>query len=159
MSSTTLSSALIDSHDTVAKSSTPRTTESAHGDISRKRLWTGRILTGLAGLFLLFDASMKLFMLAPVVKGTAELGYPASTILPMGIILLGSTLLYLVPRTAFYGALLLTGYLGGAIASHLRLGHPLFSHTLFPIYVAVMIWAGLALRDRRLEAIIRQPRA
>jgi hypothetical protein len=155
MPSTTLSSALIDSQTTVAQSSTPR----AIGAISNKRLWTGRILTGVAGLFLLVDASMKVFILAPVVKGTSELGYPVSTIFPIGVVLLVSTVLYLVPRSAFYGALLLTGYLGGAIATHVRVGNPLFSHTLFPIYVAVMIWAGLVLRDRRLEAIIRQPRA
>jgi hypothetical protein len=125
-------------------------------DVSRARRWTGRILTGVAGLFLVVDALAKVFELAPVVQGSAELGYPLSTMAPIGWALLVSTILYLVPRTAFFGALLLTGYMGGAIATHVRVVHPLFTHTLFPIYVSVLFWAGLALRDRKLEGIIRQ---
>jgi hypothetical protein len=125
--------------------------------VSRRRLWTGRILTALCGSFLLFDAVMKLLAVPMVIKGTQELGYPVSTIVPLGIVLLASTLLYLLPRTAFFGALLLTGYLGGAIATHVRVGDPLLSHTLFPVYVAVLVWAGLALRDRAVEAVVRRP--
>lgn len=125
-------------------------------EVSRARRWTGRILTGLAGLFLVVDALMKIAEAAPVVQGSAELGYPLSTMAPIGWALLISTVLYLVPRTAFFGALLLTGYMGGAIATHVRVEHPLFTHTLFPIYVSVLFWAGLALRDRRIAAIVRQ---
>lgn len=128
----------------------------AASELSRSRRWTGRVLTGIAGLFLVVDALMKIVEVAPVVQGSAELGYPLSTMAPIGWALLASTVLYLIPRTAFFGALLLTGYMGGAIATHVRVVHPLFSHTLFPVYVAVLFWAGLALRDRRLETIIRQ---
>ncbi|HMJ13604.1 MAG TPA: DoxX family protein [Polyangiaceae bacterium] len=124
--------------------------------LSRARLWTGRVFTAFAGLFLLLDGFVKVIEIAPVVQGSAELGYPLSTMAPIGIALLVSTVLYLIPRTAFFGALLLTGYMGGAIATHVRVLHPLFTHTLFPIYVAVLIWAGLALRDQRLAAIVRQ---
>jgi hypothetical protein len=83
-----------------------------------------------------------------------ELGWPASAILPLGIIQLVCLAVYLIPRTAILGAVLWTGYLGGAIATHMRLGNPLFSHTLFPTYVAALLWVGLWLRDRRLRAII-----
>ncbi len=131
-------------------------TAPAAPELSRGRRWTGLILTGVAGLFLVVDALAKVFELAPVVQGSAELGYPLSTMAPIGWALLASTILYLIPRTAFFGALLLTGYMGGAIATHVRVVHPLFSHTLFPIYVSVLFWAGLALRDRRIEGIIRQ---
>ena len=120
--------------------------------------WKRRIgwgLSGLAILFFVFDAGAKLAMVDEVVKGSAELGYPVETILPMGIILLVSTLVYAIPRTAVIGAVLLTGYLGGAIATHLRVLHPLFSHTLFPIYFAVILWGGLYLRDSRVRALIR----
>jgi ABC-type transport system involved in cytochrome c biogenesis permease component len=121
--------------------------------VSKKRLWTGRIMSGFAALFLLFDSAMKLLRVAPVIKATAELGYPASTIVPIGLILLACVVTYLVPRTAILGAVLLTGYLGGAVASNLRAGNPLFSHTLFPIYFAVLIWGGLYLRDGRLRGL------
>lgn len=134
----------------------PETAPTASPELSRARRWTGRVLTGVAGLFLVVDALAKIAEIAPVVQGSAELGYPLSTMAPIGWALLVSTVLYLFPRTAFFGALLLTGYMGGAIATHVRVEHPLFTHTLFPIYVAILIWAGLALRDRRLEAIVRQ---
>jgi hypothetical protein len=121
---------------------------------SRAALWTGRVLSGLMVAFLMFDAVAKLARLEPVVKGTAELGYPISTIVPIGIILLCCVVLYLIPRTAVLGAVLLTGYLGGAIATHVRVAHPLLSHTLFPIYVAAFIWGGLYLRDRRARDLL-----
>jgi hypothetical protein len=129
---------------------------SSQPEISPARRWTGRILTGVSVAFLALDGLMKVVEAAPVVQGSAELGYPLSTMAPIGIALLVSTALYLIPRTAFFGALLLTGYMGGAVATHVRVLHPLFSHTLFPVYVSVLIWAGLALRDRRLDALIRQ---
>lgn len=119
-----------------------------------KKVWTGRILTGLAGLFLLFDGGAKLARIPAVMEGSASLGYPAATVFGIGAVLLACTLLYLVPRTAVLGAVLLTGYLGGAIATHVRVQNPLFSHTLFPIYVAMLIWGGLYLRDRRVRGLL-----
>ena len=120
----------------------------------KRRMWTGRILTGFAALFLLVDAGLKLAQLSPAVQGTAELGYPTSVVFPLGLVLLACLVTHLVPRTAVLGAVLLTGYLGGAIATHLRVQSPLLSHTLFPIYVAALIWGGLYLRDSRVRTLI-----
>jgi len=117
-------------------------------------LWTGRIPTTLGALFLFFDAVAKLLRLAPVVEGTTQLGYSASVILPLGIVLLLSTVLYVLPRTANLGAILLTGYLGGAVATHVRAGNPLATHVLFPVYLGVLLWGGLYLRNARLRAQI-----
>lgn len=121
---------------------------------SKNMLLTGRILSALPALFLLLDAVGKLFKPQPVVTGTLELGYGESVILPLGVVLLVSTILYLVPQTAMFGAILLTGYLGGAVATHVRVGNPLFTHTLFPVYLGVLLWAGLYLRDARLRALL-----
>jgi len=121
---------------------------------SRAALWTGRALSGLAVSFLTMDATMKLFVLAPAVKGTTELGYDASVLFPLGLVQLACLVLYLIPRTAPLGALLWTGYLGGAIATHVRVGNPLFSHILFPVYVATFLWLGLWLRDAGLRAVL-----
>ena|SRR5258706_1779360 len=123
-------------------------------DSSRSQIWTGRILSGLAVLFLLFDAIGKLARPAAVVKSTAELGWPESTILTLGVLQVICLAFYLIPRTAVFGAILWTGYLGGAIASQLRIGNPLFSNVLFPTYVAALLWGGLWLRDARLRALI-----
>ena len=122
--------------------------------ISRKTLWTGRILSALPVLFLLMDGIMKLVKPEPVVKATIELGYPESVIMALGIILLVCVILYVVPHTAVLVAILLTGYLGGAIATQARVGNPLFSHILFPVYLALLIWGGLFLRDSRLRALM-----
>jgi hypothetical protein len=119
-----------------------------------KRVWTGRVLTGLSAAFLLFDGGAKLAKVPAVVEGSVALGYPATAVFGIGVALLACTLLYLLPRTAILGAVLLTGYLGGAIATHVRVGNPLFTHTLFPIYVAMMIWGGLYLRDRRVGGLM-----
>lgn len=129
-------------------------------ETSRGRLWTGRILSGLAVLFLLFDAIGKLARPAAVVQGTVELGWPESTILTLGILQVICLAFYLIPRTAVLGAILWTGYLGGAIATHYRIGNPLFTHILFPTYIAALLWGGLWLRDARLRALIplREPR-
>jgi hypothetical protein len=116
------------------------------------QLWTGRVLSGIAIAFLTVDALAKLVEIEPVRKGTVELGYPVEIAFTLGVVLLASVIIHVIPRTAVLGALLLTGYLGGAVATHVRVGHPLFSHTLFPVYVAVFIWAGLALRDPRVRA-------
>lgn len=120
---------------------------------SRATLWTGRVLSTLAALFLIMDGVMKIVRPAPVLEATLELGFPAETILPTGIILLACVVVHLVPRTSLLGAILLTGYLGGAVATHLRLIHPLATHTFFPIYVGILVWGGLFLRDERLRAL------
>jgi hypothetical protein len=127
--------------------------------LSRARIWTGRTLSGLALLFLAFDSVVKLIRIPEAVEGTVQLGYPASALLTIGLIELACVIAYAVPRTAVLGAVLLTGYLGGAIATHVRAESPLFSHTLFPIYVAVLIWGGLWLRDARVRALLGAPRA
>ena len=116
--------------------------------------WTGRAFSTLAVLFLLMDSVMKIMKAEVVVKGSTALGYPESVIFGLGVVLLLSTALYAIPRTAVVGAILLTGYLGGAVATHVRVGDPLFSHVLFPVYLGVFIWAGLVLRDVRLRELI-----
>ena len=120
--------------------------------IARRR--TGAIMAGIAILFLLFDSLGKLVLVPQVVEGSVQLGYPESTVRVIGIILLTCVLLYAVPRTSVLGAILLTGYLGGAVATHFRIGSPLLTHTLFPIYVAALIWGGLLLREDRLRSLI-----
>ena len=120
---------------------------------SKAALWTGRLVSGFVTLFLAFDAAMKLSGAAEAVKGTSDLGYNPNVLVPLGITQLACLTLYLVPRTAPLGAILWTGYLGGAIATHVRLEHPLFSHVLFPIYVATFLWAGLFLRDSRVRSL------
>ena len=111
-------------------------------------------MSGLGVAFLLMDGVMKLFKPAVVREAFARLGYPESEIMGIGVLLLACTALYLIPRMSILGALLLTGYLGGAIATHVRVGDPLFSHVLFPVYVGVMVWGGLFLRDNRLRVLI-----
>ena len=122
--------------------------------ISRKRLWAGRIISGLPSLFLLLDGIAKLVKPAVVVEGTVKLGYPETVIVPLGIVLLTCTILYVIPRTSVLGAILLTGYLGGAVATHVRVADPLFTHVLFPVYLGVLIWGGLYLRDDRVRSLI-----
>jgi len=112
----------------------------------------GRVLSTIAILFLVFDSVGKLLQVPPVLAGSVALGYPASTVFPLGVILLLCVVTYVIPSTSVLGAVLLTGYLGGAIATHVRVGNPLLSHTLFPIYVALFIWGGLFLRD----AVLRE---
>jgi hypothetical protein len=114
----------------------------------------GTIMSGIAILFLLVDSIGKLIPLAPVVEGSLQLGYPESTIRVIGIILMICVIAYAVPRTSVLGAILLTGYLGGAVATHLRVGSPPLTHTLFPIYVGVLIWGGLMLLEDRLEGLV-----
>jgi hypothetical protein len=122
---------------------------------SSKAIWTGRFLSGLAVLFLAFDAAIKVLELPFAVEATVRIGYPATTIVGIGLLELACLAVYLIPRTALLGAVLWTGYLGGAIATHLRIGSPLFTHVLFPVYVAALLWAGLWLRDRRVDALFR----
>jgi hypothetical protein len=120
---------------------------------SRARRRAGVVLTTLPALFLVFDGVMKLANVAPVREASARMGWPVPTMPVVGALLLACLAIHLVPRTAFLGAVLLTGYLGGAISAHVRLGDPLLSHTLFPVYLAVMIWGGLYLRDARARAL------
>ncbi|MDQ6690144.1 MAG: DoxX family protein [Gemmatimonadota bacterium] len=108
-------------------------------------------------LFLIFDGVTKLMEIPPVVKGFTELGYPVTLSPVIGTILLVCVVVYLIPRASVLGAILLTGYLGGAVASQLRIGKPLLGYTLFPIYVAVLIWGGLYLRDNRVRALFAPP--
>jgi hypothetical protein len=121
--------------------------------ISKGRLWAGRILSGLPALLLLVDAIMKLIKPAPVVEATVKLGYPESVIIGLGVVLLLSTILYLMPKTSVLGAILLTGYLGGAVATHVRVQEGWFS-ILFAVVFGALLWAGLWLRDERLQKLI-----
>ncbi len=131
--------------------------------VSKKSLWAGRIMSALVILFLALDVAFKFVKPAPapVVETFARLGWPLSLGPVLGIVLLVSTALYAIPITSVLGAILLTGYLGGAIATHLRVGDPLFSHVLFPTYLGVLLWGGLYLREPRLRALIplRTPKA
>jgi len=126
--------------------------QTAH--VSTKKLWAGWIITGLPVLFLLFDGIIHLLNIAPVVEASTQLGYPVSLAPAIGVLELVCLVLYVIPRTSVLGAVLLTGYLGGAIASNLRVGNPLFSHVLFPVYVGLLFWGGLYLREDRLSVLI-----
>ena len=121
--------------------------------ISKTNLWIGRILSGLIALFLLFDGAMKLVKPAFVVEGTLKYGYSESTLIPLGIVLVISTILYLVPSTSVLGAILLTGYLGGAVATHVRAGEGPFP-IFFPVVFGALLWLALYLRDLRLRALV-----
>jgi hypothetical protein len=111
-------------------------------------------MSALPILFLLFDAAMKLLRLPFVLEATAKIGYPTSAVGGIGLVLFLCLIVHLIPRTAILGAVLLTGYLGGAVATHVRVGDPLGSHVLFPVYVAALIWGGLYLRDRRVRGLL-----
>jgi len=127
---------------------------SAAGTSNRIR-WAGRILSGIAVLFLAVDTVVKLVGVKEAVEGTVQLGFQPHHLLVIGLIEVVCLVLYLVPRTAPLGAVLWTGYFGGAIATHLRLDNPLFTHILSPVYVAALIWGGLYLRDARVRALLR----
>jgi hypothetical protein len=122
-------------------------------ETTNARLWAGRIISGLAVLFMIFDGAMKIVKPAAVVEATAKLGYPESALTGIGITLLICTLLYVIPRTAILGAVLITGYLGGAVASMVRISTSLFE-TIFPILFAALVWLGLWLRDSRARNLI-----
>ena len=124
--------------------------------VSRSARWLGRGLSGLAVLFLLFDGAIKLVPWPVVTETMDRIGYGSSETLArtLGVITVACTVLYAIPPTSILGAILLTGYLGGAIASHLRIGNPLFTHILFGFYLGLMVWGGLWLRDRKLRALM-----
>jgi len=121
---------------------------------SRIVTWAGRAASGLVGLFLLFDAVIKILRLSFAVEATTQLGYPADAVFPIGVIELVCLALYVIPRTSVLGAILLTGHLGGAVATHLRIGSPLLGFTLFPLYVAALLWGGLYLRNEGLRTVV-----
>jgi hypothetical protein len=123
------------------------------GTQSSGRLWAGRILTALPVLFLLFDVVIHFMKPAVVVTGFEQLGWSANLSVPLAIVELVCLVLYLIPRTSVLGAVLLTGYLGGAVATNLRVGAPLFTNILFPVYVGLFLWGGLYLRDAGLRAV------
>lgn len=128
----------------------------ARSKSSGKTVWTGRVVTGLPVLFLLFDAVMKLVrpLPTPVSEAAVKLGYAPNAMPIIGGLLLVCVIVYVIPRTSPLGAVLLTGYLGGAVASHLRVGDPFFSHVLFPVYVGLLIWGGLFLRDEKVRELL-----
>ena len=121
---------------------------------SKKMKITGWVLSILAILLLLADGFAKLIKPEPVIQATLQLGYPESTITTIGILVIICTIIYAIPRSAFIGAILLTGFLGGAIATHFRINNPLFSHTLFPVYILLFIWLGLYLRSASLRKLL-----
>ena len=137
--------------------SAPLAVPSDHAPSARTR-WAGRVLTSLAVLFLVFDLTIKLLGAREAIDGTVQLGWQPHHLPILAVIEIACLVVYLVPRTAPLGAVLWTGYLGGAIATHLRLDNPLFSHVLFPTYVAALLWGGLYLRDTRIRALLRPAR-
>jgi hypothetical protein len=124
-----------------------------NGAVSNTMLWSGRVLSAVSFLFLLVDGVMKLVKPAVVVETTVQLGWPESVIVGLGIVLLACTALYAVPRTSVLGAILLTGYLGGAVATHVRVGDGAFP-AVFPVIVGALVWGGLVLRDPRVAALV-----
>ena len=132
---------------TITRSSDPTHRNHSAGN---KRLWTARILRALIVLFLFVDALGKILRLAPYVEGTARVGYPAGSLVPLGLVLLASTLLYVVPRTAVLGAILLSAYLGGAVATHVRMEQPFW----MPVLFGILVWGCLYLRDERVRALL-----
>lgn len=125
--------------------------------LSTVQLWSGRVLSGLAVLFLFVDAVGKLLKVTPVVKGTVKLGYQESVVAPLGVLLLAGVVLYVLPQTSLIGAIYLTAFLGGTVATHVRAGSPLATHVLFGVYVTIFLWGGLALRTPRLLTLLTGP--
>lgn len=122
--------------------------------ISKPLLWAGRVMSGLLVVFMVMDSLIKLVLIQPVIDTMTQMGLPAAMARPIGAIELVVTLLYAIPRSSVLGAVLLTAVFGGAIASHWRLGDPLFSHTLFGVYLGLLAWGGIWLRDPRVRAVM-----
>ena len=116
--------------------------------------WTGRVITAIPVAFMIVDAAIKFAHIPEVAEASLQLGWPTRLNPVLGVIILGCLALYLWPRAAVLGATLFTGYLGGAVAMHLRVGDPLATHTLFPVYVGALFWAGLVLRDARVRSLL-----
>ena len=132
----------------------PRTTSTPTARPSRRAVITGRILTGIVALLLTLDAGIKLVRAKAAVEGSAQLGFTPDQVFVIGVIAVVCLVVYLIPRTAPLGAVLWTGYFGGAIVTHLRVGNPLLTHILSPIYVSALIWGSLYLRDPRVRAVL-----
>jgi hypothetical protein len=128
---------------------------SGAGVVSRRAVWGGRVVSGLAAAFFVMDGGMKLGKPAVVLEATRQLGYPESSVVGIGMLLLVCTVLYLLPRTSIVGAIVLTGYLGGAVASHVRVVNGWFS-VVFPVVFGVLVWGGLWLRDGRVRGLFRE---
>ena len=129
-------------------------TDATSNPVSNGALWTGRTMSALAVIFLLFDSITKIIKVQQVMDATLQLGFPVNLVPVIGSILLISTILYVIPSTSVFGAILLTGYLGGAVVTNMRIESPLFSHTLFPVYMGILIWGGIYLRVNTLHRLI-----
>ena len=136
------------------RSASPGSSPASAATAAAPRRWPGRVLSGIPAAFLAFDAAIKLARPAFVTEASIKIGVPPELSVGLGVLLAACLALYLIPRTAPLGAVLLTGYLGGAVLTHLRIGDPLISHTLFPIYVGALLWAGLYLRDDRVRRLV-----
>jgi len=124
---------------------------------NKRKTRTGWIISILTSAMLLLDGVMKIIQPIEVIQATTELGYSANSISTIGVILIVCTILFLIPKTSVWGALLLTGYLGGAVATHFRMDNPLFSHQLFPVYLGVLVWIGISLRNPVIRQIFINP--
>jgi hypothetical protein len=144
------------SHDFRVKLTMSTETHIDPPPVSKTRLWTGRVFSGLSGILMLVDGVAKVIKPKEVVEKTTELGFPESVIAPLGAVLIACAVLYLIPRTSVLGAILLTGYLGGAVCAHVRLEQgPLVAG---PIIFAALLWGGLCLRNRRVSDAVFAPR-
>lgn len=128
-------------------------TGAEQGSGSQGSLWTGRVLSGVVVLFMLFDSVTKILKAQQVIDATIRIGFPLSTIVPIGIVLLVCTILYALPQTSVLGAILLTSHLGGAVSANVRAGSPVFN-SAFAIVFGVLVWLGLYLREPRLRALL-----
>lgn len=128
-------------------------TGAEQGSGSKGSLWTGRVLSGVVVLFMLFDSVTKILKTQQVIDATIRIGFPLSTIVPIGIVLLVCTILYALPQTSVLGAILLTSHLGGAVSANVRAGSPVFN-SAFAIVFGVLVWLGLYLREPRLRALL-----
>ena len=124
------------------------------GSVSATALWSGRIISGLVTAFMIFDGTIHITKPAPVVQGFAQLGFPIRLAVPLGIVSLTCALLYAIPQTSILGAILLTGYLGGAVAVQVPTQNPFFGEVIFPVYIGIFVWGGIYLRDERMRKLI-----
>lgn len=121
---------------------------------SKRKIWMGRILTSIGTIFLAFDSLGKIFGVPEAVEGTVKLGYPNHLVPIIGILLLIFSVIYIIPRTRMIGLILLTAYLGGAVATHFRVGNPLLTHVMFPVYISLLLWGGFYLRAESLKTLL-----
>lgn len=135
-------------------------TETSAAPVSKAALWTGRVISGIVALMLFWSAGMDLTRSSMVMEGMTKYGYPAGSVLGIGLALLAGVILYVVPRTSILGAIVLTGYLGGAVSTHVRAGDPV-GRMLVPVLFGVLTWGGLYLRDAGLRGLVplRRPEA